>query len=96
MDFKVNQNKAETLAAMKKILLLDEMLFRFDVSCDGSATVLTIEKESEIFEYSVFGENQYKQMKTLLEELQSELPMHLQNDVDLVIGELLEQKLGIE
>ena len=86
--YKVNCKKTKAIDVLKKVLLLDEMLFRFDVSKKANATILTVEKETQQCEYSVYGANQFDKMVKFLEELKSALPTHLQDDVDFVIEEM--------
>lgn len=83
-----NCKKTEAIEALQKVLVSDEMLFRFDVTKKANVTILTVEKETQQGEYSVYGENQFNKMMKFLEELKSALPTYLQDDVDIVIEEL--------
>lgn len=85
--YKVNCKKTDAIEALKKVLLLDEMLLRFDVSKKANVTVLTVEKETQKTEYSVYGANQIDKMTKFLQELKGNLPTYLQDDIDFVIEE---------
>lgn len=83
-------NILDSINTIKELLLLEEALFRFDVVAEGADMLLTIQKESQKFEYRTYGVAKYKEMENFLVKLREAVPVTLKEDIDFVLEDMNE------
>lgn len=86
--YKVNNKIEDSIRVIKEVLLSDEALFRFDVITEGTAMLLTIQKESKKLEYRTYGNTKYQKMKIFLMKLRKVVPNTSEDDIDFLLDEM--------
>ncbi|TBV85477.1 hypothetical protein [Lysinibacillus sp. OL1] len=86
--YKTNKSDKYSINVIKEVLMLDEPLFRFDVINEGTAMLLTIQKESQTLEYRIYGNNKYEKIKAILIKLREVVPNASKEDIEFLLEEI--------